>query len=213
VAQAAAAEGVLGPAEVERRLTLLERALARPGAASIGTADPPPVAWLDQIESDLEGALAALRWLGEHGDPGGATYLAHGTLRFWSNPARRLAIVAQRVQQHASLRRGVAAARERDYRAGQLLCEASRAVVAALGARQRQSNGSGARRAANHGALTPREWEVATLVAEGLTNREIAERLVITERTASTHMVHILTKLGFHSRAQIAAWVAPQRRG
>jgi DNA-binding NarL/FixJ family response regulator len=47
---------------------------------------------------------------------------------------------------------------------------------------------------------------VAALVAEGLTNRQIAQRLVISERTAQNHVQHILTKLGFASRGQIAAW-------
>ena len=65
-------------------------------------------------------------------------------------------------------------------------------------------------------ALTSRELEVATLVAEGLTNRQIADRLVISERTAQNHVQHILTKLGFTSRSQIAAWTAglaaPARR-
>jgi len=54
--------------------------------------------------------------------------------------------------------------------------------------------------------LSRREAEVAGLVAEGLSNREIARRLVISERTAETHVQHILTKLGFGSRSQIAAW-------
>ncbi|HEY6682294.1 MAG TPA: AAA family ATPase [Propionibacteriaceae bacterium] len=54
--------------------------------------------------------------------------------------------------------------------------------------------------------LSPREAEVARLVAKGLTNREIAERLVISDRTAENHVQHILTKLGFSTRSQIAAW-------
>lgn len=56
--------------------------------------------------------------------------------------------------------------------------------------------------------LSRREIEVAGLVAEGLTNRGIAERLVISERTAENHVQHILTKLGFSTRSQIAAWRA-----
>ena len=56
--------------------------------------------------------------------------------------------------------------------------------------------------------LSRRELEVAGLVAEGLTNRQIAERLVISERTAQNHVQHILTKLGFTTRSQIAAWRA-----
>jgi DNA-binding NarL/FixJ family response regulator len=58
------------------------------------------------------------------------------------------------------------------------------------------------------GGLSPREAEVAALVAEGLTNRQIAERLVLSERTAQNHVQHILTKLGFTTRSQIAAWSA-----
>jgi DNA-binding CsgD family transcriptional regulator len=61
-------------------------------------------------------------------------------------------------------------------------------------------------------ALSPRELEVAKLVAEGLTNRQIADRLVISERTAQNHVQHILTKLGFSTRSQIAAWTAGVRR-
>jgi non-specific serine/threonine protein kinase len=58
--------------------------------------------------------------------------------------------------------------------------------------------------------LTRREHEVATLVSRGLSNREIAGNLVIAQRTAETHVEHILTKLGFTSRVQIAAWIAEQ---
>jgi DNA-binding NarL/FixJ family response regulator len=54
--------------------------------------------------------------------------------------------------------------------------------------------------------LSPREEQVAALVAEGLTNPQIAERLVISARTAQNHVQHILTKLGFTSRSQIASW-------
>jgi DNA-binding CsgD family transcriptional regulator len=54
--------------------------------------------------------------------------------------------------------------------------------------------------------LTAREREIAALVADGLSNREIAQRLVISERTAQNHVQHILVKLGFSNRAQIAAW-------
>lgn len=54
--------------------------------------------------------------------------------------------------------------------------------------------------------LTAREHEVAALVAEGLTNRQIAERLLISPATARTHVGHILDKLGLRSRVQIATW-------
>ncbi len=56
------------------------------------------------------------------------------------------------------------------------------------------------------GLLSPREREVAAFIARGLTNREIAKELVVTERTAETHVQHIFNKLGLTSRSQIAAW-------
>jgi DNA-binding CsgD family transcriptional regulator/sugar lactone lactonase YvrE len=60
--------------------------------------------------------------------------------------------------------------------------------------------------------LTPREREVAELVAAGLSNRQIAEQLVISERTAEAHVEHIRTKLECRSRAQVAAWFVETRR-
>ncbi|MCF3132559.1 ATP-binding protein [Streptomyces olivochromogenes] len=59
--------------------------------------------------------------------------------------------------------------------------------------------------------LTRREREVAELVAEGLANQQIADRLVIARRTAEGHVERILGKLGFSNRSQIAAWVTAQR--
>lgn len=56
--------------------------------------------------------------------------------------------------------------------------------------------------------LTARELEVARLVATGLRNREIAERLAVSVRTAESHVDQIRTKLGFRSRAEIGRWVA-----
>ncbi|WP_433021936.1 ATP-binding protein [Kribbella sp. CA-294648] len=61
------------------------------------------------------------------------------------------------------------------------------------------------------GGLTRREHEIAELLSEGLSNKEIAARLVIGRRTAETHVEHILGKLGFSSRAQVARWIAEQR--
>ena len=58
--------------------------------------------------------------------------------------------------------------------------------------------------------LTRREREVAELVAQGLSNKEIAAKLVISQRTAETHVEHILTKLGYTSRSQIVTWVSAQ---
>jgi DNA-binding NarL/FixJ family response regulator len=60
--------------------------------------------------------------------------------------------------------------------------------------------------------LSPRELEVARLVAQGLTNKQIGERLFVSERTAENHVQHILVKLGFSSRSQIAAWLIAEPR-
>ncbi|WP_188111351.1 helix-turn-helix transcriptional regulator [Nocardioides antri] len=59
--------------------------------------------------------------------------------------------------------------------------------------------------------LTPREHEVAELVTKGLTSREIAGRLYLSERTVQNHVQHILTKLDLSNRSQIAVWVTMQK--
>jgi DNA-binding CsgD family transcriptional regulator len=83
----------------------------------------------------------------------------------------------------------------------QLGVQRAEAVLRQLGVRlPRQERGTG--------ALSPREIEVAELVAEGLTNPAIARRLYLSRPTVASHVAHILAKLGFSSRSQIAAWVA-----
>jgi DNA-binding NarL/FixJ family response regulator len=59
---------------------------------------------------------------------------------------------------------------------------------------------------AGRSPLSPREVEVAQLVARGLTNKQIGQTLFVSERTAENHVQHILVKLGFSNRSQIAAW-------
>lgn len=61
--------------------------------------------------------------------------------------------------------------------------------------------------------LTRREQEIAELIAQGRSNKEIASALVISQRTVEGHVEHILDKLGFASRAQIAAWMAARGAG
>jgi predicted ATPase/DNA-binding CsgD family transcriptional regulator len=122
---------------------------------------------------------------------------------------------------------GLGAARfETEFAAGQRL-DRERAVELALGtagggtagggtaagAPPRGAAGERGGRAARGGAVGPlgkREAEVARLVADGLTNRQIGARLFISERTVDSHVRNILTKLGFGSRAQIAAWLASE---
>jgi DNA-binding CsgD family transcriptional regulator len=86
----------------------------------------------------------------------------------------------------------------------QLGIRRAQAVLRNLGVRvPRQEEGGS--------ALSPRESEVAELVAEGLSNPAIARRLHLSRPTVASHVAHILTKLGFSSRAQIAAWVTRRR--
>jgi DNA-binding CsgD family transcriptional regulator len=61
-------------------------------------------------------------------------------------------------------------------------------------------------------SLTRREREVAALIASGLSNRQIADRLVISERTVANHVHSILGRLGFSRRSQVAAWIVRERR-
>ena len=61
--------------------------------------------------------------------------------------------------------------------------------------------------------LTRRERQIAELIHQGLSNKEIADTLIISPRTAEGHVEHILAKLGFTSRTQVAAWVGEQLSG
>jgi DNA-binding NarL/FixJ family response regulator len=56
------------------------------------------------------------------------------------------------------------------------------------------------------GSLTARERQIALLLADGLANRTIADRLAVSERTVESHVRNLLTKLGLANRTQVAAW-------
>ncbi len=122
--------------------------------------------------------------------------------RFWEGTwaVLDLAVIASKAR-----RRGEAA----------LLLDETRALADAAGAitladdagRLARAFGPG-RHAEPWHPLSEREYEVAQLVAAGLTNRQIAQRLVVSPKTISAHVTHILTKLGAGRRAEIAAWCA-----
>ncbi|HEX6024635.1 MAG TPA: response regulator transcription factor, partial [Solirubrobacter sp.] len=69
----------------------------------------------------------------------------------------------------------------------------------------RRSRGSRARPAAGWHSLTPTELKVAELVAQGLTNRQIAEQMFISPATVKTHLDHAFSKLDVRNRAELAA--------
>jgi predicted ATPase/DNA-binding CsgD family transcriptional regulator len=92
---------------------------------------------------------------------------------------------------------------ERAHRRGGALSRDD-ALAYALGTLRRPATGPAG--APDTRPLTRREAEVAALVARGLTNRRIAETLVISQRTAEGHVERILVKLGFSRRSQLAAW-------
>lgn len=92
--------------------------------------------------------------------------------------------------------------------AGDTAHGAARAGMAVLGADAKRLADSlqAGTTSSQPGGLTRREREIAELVARGLTNRQIADLLHVAERTAENHVQHILTKLGFQNRSQIATW-------
>src|SRR6266508_2296056 len=78
--------------------------------------------------------------------------------------------------------------------------------AAALASRLGSTSGAGEARTPAQALLSPREREVVTLITRGLTNRQIADALVIGERTVHTHVANVMAKLELSSRTQIAAW-------
>jgi predicted ATPase/DNA-binding CsgD family transcriptional regulator len=157
-------------------------------------------------------AIELLAWIGTStGGAAWATRLLGGVQTLWESiPAM---LYPQFVPQHdASLADARSALGDREfdriYRDGRQMTT-DQLVAWAL--EEQEPDVRRASAARRPGDLTAREFEIAGLVAQGLSNKEIASALVISQRTAETHVEHILTKLGFSSRAQIAAWVAERR--
>ena len=136
----------------------------------------------------------------------------HGAaLSVWESIPKRLPEPFQehaRRCEHAARR---ALGRERHARLFEQGRRLDRAAAVVLGLEQQQRSQITIRVERAGAVLSVRELEVAELVAKGLTDREIAAELVIAQRTAESHVQHILTKLGFKSRSQIAAWAANGR--
>jgi DNA-binding NarL/FixJ family response regulator len=203
----AAAELALSQGETERALRLLD--------ALCGTGDTPTAPDVDlvrgralRLASRPADAEAALRAALEHA---ASNQLVSVTWRAQSELAATLE--AQGLRAEADAARTEALESVEDivdrlpdaYPATGLRTSAHRAIGVGARTRQRLARGP-------HG-LTPRERQVAVLIAAGHTNRAIAERLVVSERTVESHVSGILAKLEFSTRAQIAAWAATQELG
>jgi non-specific serine/threonine protein kinase len=135
--------------------------------------------------------------------------------------ALRALLGTTQIFDHAPLRRGLSAARSAlgEGRFATLAAEGQALSLAEVvayastehaGAAPPGHAAEGSAASFTSRLLTPREQEVAALIARGYTNRQIAAALVVTPRTADTHIRNILTKLELHSRAQVAAWATAQ---
>ncbi len=152
--------------------------------------------------------IEALAWIaGRRGEPAEAARLLATAASVWSLTGTTVAAFGPTFSPHradcvsrielALGERGLLTARQR-FRY-QSIAEAIAAVLDEPGA-----PGAGAA----DSPLTAREGQIAGLIAEGMSNRAIAERLVISPRTVDGHVERILAKLAFTSRAQVAAWSA-----
>ena len=127
--------------------------------------------------------------------------------RFWEGTWARLDLAEAAAR---ARRRGEAAVLTDEVRA---IATASGAAVLAAAADRLSGSFDQAKPAEPWYPLSEREFEVARLVAAGLTNPQIAEQLVLAPKTISAHVTHILTKLGAARRAEIGAWCATVRQG
>ena len=182
---------------------------------------------LDDLPPMLE-AVSKLR--GAHVASGGGAIAYEGpvelwlgigvrALHDWDAADRELATAAENAnvsgtpgfEVHAQVERAdalMARARADDLTEARRLLDAARPTAVALGmpAWVSRIDELAVALPTDRGPLSPRELEVAGLVAEGHTNKEIAGALFVSERTAQNHVQHILTKLALSNRTQIANW-------
>lgn len=158
-------------------------------------------------------ALEALAWLAADGDPERAVVLMGAAQNEWDKVEMSTASMPS-----LHLRRQEATTTARTHLGDEAFDAAwsrgrnlyqDAAISFALGEKRSPGKPPG-KDPDDHVPLTRRERQIATLVHQGLSNKEIADALVISPRTAETHVENILTKLGFTSRTQVARWVAEQ---
>nr|WP_206328133.1 LuxR C-terminal-related transcriptional regulator [Streptomyces sp. S3(2020)] len=158
--------------------------------------------------------LAAAEALALAGAAERAGVLRGAVDRIWrdigGNPVETLQPGRLRIAERHARRALGDAAYERAHRRGGGL-SMDEAVAFALGEVPEPSVIRPAGSAPDEVPLTRREMQVAALIAQGRTNRQIADNLVIAQRTAEGHVERILVKLGFANRSQVAAWFSTRR--
>lgn len=156
--------------------------------------------------------LSVLALLAEGTDARRAAFLLGICERYWRDAggfmlaAEPWATAINQARERCRTALGESAYAE-EYRHGEA-ATLEEGIAVALDQRQSAPSRANAPATASSVRLTRREAEIAGLVAEGLSSREIAASLVLSVRTVETHVQNILTKTGFTSRTQIAAWHA-----
>jgi len=180
-------------AQVEIGLATGDRDGARAAVAELDTVVEPHAApFLNALVSHATGATLLAD---------GATHAALAQLRRAAMTWQELDVPYEAARTRLLIAEACAALGDRD--AAGMATGAARAVLARLGAVEVACPNAG-------GPLSPRECEVLRLVATGMTNRVIAQRLVLSEKTVARHVSNILTKLGLGSRAAATAWAFEQ---
>ena len=148
--------------------------------------------------------LEVLAWIETSREPGRAAVLLGAVDAQWSRHGTSINSYRHLVGHRKACERRVLdePAFQDAYRRGRSL-SSDESLAYALGERRPVAGEEPAGRI----GLTSREHQVAALVARGLSNADIARHLVISQRTAESHVANILTKRGFTSRSQIAAWI------
>jgi predicted ATPase/DNA-binding CsgD family transcriptional regulator len=185
--------------------------------SAIGTGEEP--AWIQRVEREHDNLRVSLRWLAGHGEVEAALDLAANLAPFWSKWGQLdegrmwlLSLLALGEQDRptsgrlAALKASAGLARQQgEDGAASKMERAAQEVERAL------TGSAGSGRSAEPSGLTTREVEVLTLIARGLTNKEIAQELVLSIPTVQTHLANIFRKIDVHSRAAATAYVLTHR--
>jgi len=159
--------------------------------------------------------LDALAWIQGREDPRRAATLLGAADALWTLMGTSLranpGLFPLRQSSEAGIRATLGEQRFGDAYATGVAMAAGSAIALALGEKTTPLRPVDDLTGSELSALTKREHEVAELLAAGLSNKDIASKLVISRRTAEAHVEHILTKLGFTTRTQVATWISERR--